>query len=147
MRDIRHVQHRAVLRGDVTSLAPKVAGYVTSVEVEYNQTFRTGDVLFRPELIEVSRRFPNLDAMVVHLGGTRILGVLLTMDGRQGAELVDLLRPPVTVPVHYDDYPVFRSPLSDFLDEVGRRQQPGAIRTARRGETVPLVNIQEGATT
>ena len=37
----------AYVRGDVTPLAPKVAGYVTSVEVEDNQTVRAGDVLFR----------------------------------------------------------------------------------------------------
>ncbi|RVK52840.1 biotin/lipoyl-binding protein, partial [Sinorhizobium meliloti] len=37
----------AYVRGDVTSLAPKVAGYVTAVEVEDNQAVRAGDVLFR----------------------------------------------------------------------------------------------------
>jgi membrane fusion protein (multidrug efflux system) len=37
----------AYVRGDVTSLAPKVAGYVTAVEVADNQTVRAGDVLFR----------------------------------------------------------------------------------------------------
>ena len=37
----------AYIRGDMTSLAPKVAGYVMSVEVEDNQTVRAGDVLFR----------------------------------------------------------------------------------------------------
>jgi membrane fusion protein (multidrug efflux system) len=37
----------AYVRGDVTSLAAKVAGYVTTVEVEDNQTVRAGDVLFR----------------------------------------------------------------------------------------------------
>ena len=37
----------AYLRGDVTSLAPKVAGYVTAVEVGDNQSVRAGDVLFR----------------------------------------------------------------------------------------------------
>jgi membrane fusion protein (multidrug efflux system) len=37
----------AYIRGDLTSLAPKVAGYVTAVEVEDNQTVRAGDVLFR----------------------------------------------------------------------------------------------------
>ena len=37
----------AYVRGDVTSLAPKVAGYVTTVEVEDNQAVRAGDVLFR----------------------------------------------------------------------------------------------------
>jgi membrane fusion protein (multidrug efflux system) len=37
----------AYIRGDVTSLAPKVAGYVTAVEIEDNQAVRAGDVLFR----------------------------------------------------------------------------------------------------
>lgn len=37
----------AYVRGNVTSLAPKIAGYVTAVEVEDNQTVRAGDVLFR----------------------------------------------------------------------------------------------------
>jgi membrane fusion protein (multidrug efflux system) len=37
----------AYVRGDVTSLAPKVAGYVTTLEVEDNQSVRAGDVLFR----------------------------------------------------------------------------------------------------
>src|SRR5688572_12196654 len=37
----------AYVRRDVTSLALKVAGYVTAVEVEDNQSVRTGDVLFR----------------------------------------------------------------------------------------------------
>ncbi|WCM49189.1 HlyD family secretion protein [Pseudomonas sp. WJP1] len=37
----------AYVRGDVTSLAVKVAGYVTALEVGDNQTVRAGDVLFR----------------------------------------------------------------------------------------------------
>jgi membrane fusion protein (multidrug efflux system) len=37
----------AYIRGDVTSLAPKVAGYVMAVEVKDNQAVRAGDVLFR----------------------------------------------------------------------------------------------------
>lgn len=37
----------AYVRGDVTSLAPKVGGYVTVVHVADNQAVRAGDVLFR----------------------------------------------------------------------------------------------------
>ena len=37
----------AYIRGDVTSVAPKVAGYVRAMEVEDNQAVRAGDVLFR----------------------------------------------------------------------------------------------------
>jgi L-ascorbate metabolism protein UlaG (beta-lactamase superfamily) len=106
------------------------------------QPFRvyiTGDTLFRPWLGDVVRRCGPVDAMVVHLGGTRALGVLVTMDGAQGAELVDLLDPPVTVPVHHDDYTVFRSPLSDFLVACRDRGLASAVRPVRRGETVSLL--------
>lgn len=37
----------AYVRGDITSLAPKVGGYVTAVEVEDNQAIQAGDVLLR----------------------------------------------------------------------------------------------------
>ncbi|HEV2068268.1 MAG TPA: hypothetical protein VGR26_00575 [Acidimicrobiales bacterium] len=87
-----------LLRGDDTAL----------------RIYITGDTLFRPELREVCERFPGLDAMVIHLGGTRALGILVTMDDRQGADMVQPIAPPVTIPVHSDDYTVFRSPLSQF---------------------------------
>jgi len=41
------------------------------------------------------------------------------------------------VPIHYDDYGVFRSPLSDFLDEVGQRGLTG-VHPLARGEHLPL---------
>jgi hypothetical protein len=51
---------------------------------------------------------------------------------------VRLLQPTVTVPVHFDDYTVFRSPLQDFLDLCGSRGVPSEIRTVTRGATVSL---------
>lgn len=127
--------------GVVGRLLPPVMGSVVELlrgDDTALRIFITGDTLFRPELREVCERFPGLDAMVIHLGGTRALGILVTMDDRQGADMVKLIAPPVTIPVHYDDYTVFRSPLSQFLDEVQRRQLPGEIRTVTRGETIPL---------
>ena len=97
----------------------------------------TGDTLMVDDLREVPRRHPDLDLGVFHLGGTKVLGLTVTMDARQGADLLDLVRPARTVPVHHDDYGVFRSPLSDFLAEVERRGLPG-VRPVARGETVPL---------
>jgi len=123
-------------------LMPPVIGAVLELDGPSTPPLRvyvTGDTLFRPEAARgVAERFGGLDAIVVHLGGTRLLGMLLTMDAGQGADLVDLLRPPVTVPVHYDDYPVFRSPLADFLTQARRRGLPTEVRTVRRGETVAL---------
>jgi L-ascorbate metabolism protein UlaG (beta-lactamase superfamily) len=127
--------------GVVGRLLPPVMGSV--VELAQDNTvisrfYVTGDTLFRRELREVGERFPRLDAMVIHLGGTRAMGILVTMDDRQGADMVDLIRPPVTIPIHYDDYTVFRSPLSSFLTEVRRRDLPGELRTVQRGQTIPL---------
>ncbi len=98
----------------------------------------SGDTLYRPFLGEVLERCGPLDVLVPHLGGTRALGLTVTMDARQGADLVELLKPPVTVPVHYDDYDRFKSPLGDFVREVARRNLPGELRTVQRGETISL---------
>ncbi|HEX6501029.1 MAG TPA: MBL fold metallo-hydrolase [Micromonosporaceae bacterium] len=123
-------------------LMPQVMGSVLEWyrpdEAPPLRVYITGDVLYRQELTAVVDRFGDLDAMVAHLGGTRILGLLLTMDARQGADLVELLRPRLTVPVHYDDYPVFRSPLRDFLAEAARRGLPGEIRPVPRGARLVL---------
>ena len=98
----------------------------------------SGDTLFRRYLAEVLERTGPLDVLVPHLGGTKALGLTVTMDARQGADLVELLKPPVTVPVHYDDYDRFTSPLGDFLAEVGRRELPGELRVVQRGDTISL---------
>lgn len=54
----------AYVRGDVTSLAPKVSGYVTAVEVRDNQTVRAGDVLFRIDDADYRARLAQADANV-----------------------------------------------------------------------------------
>ncbi len=102
----------------------------------------TGDTLVHDDLREIPRRHPSLDVGLWHLGGTRIpgffgAGVMVTMDGKEGADLLELVRPTTTVPVHHDDYDVFRSPLSEFLDEVSRRGLTG-VRPVARGEVLPL---------
>jgi L-ascorbate metabolism protein UlaG (beta-lactamase superfamily) len=120
---------------------PPVMGSVLELSEGDGPPFRvyiTGDTLFRPWLRQVSERTGPLDAMVIHLGGTRAFGLLVTMDGDQGADLVDLLEPPLTVPVHHDDYTVFRSPVQDFVAACRQRRSPTLLRTVGRGETVSL---------
>jgi L-ascorbate metabolism protein UlaG (beta-lactamase superfamily) len=105
------------------------------------RVYVTGDTLYRPWLREIADRLGPPDAMVVHLGGTRAFGILVTMDGEQGADLVELLDPPVTVPVHHADYTVFRSPLGDFLRACRERGLDGQVATVAPGETVSLGGI------
>jgi L-ascorbate metabolism protein UlaG (beta-lactamase superfamily) len=131
--------------GPLTFALPQVMGSVvelirggtTGSDVSW-RGYISGDTLFRPYLGEVLERCGPLDVVIPHLGGTRVLGLTVTMDGRQGADLVELLKPPVTVPVHYDDYDRFKSPLGDFVTEVARRNLPGELRPVQRGETISL---------
>ena len=74
----------------------------------------SGDTLVIDELKEIPQRFPGIDIGLFHLGGTRILGILVTMDGEEGAEAVKIINPEVAIPIHYNDYDVFKSPLEDF---------------------------------
>ena len=73
------------------------------------------------ELKDIPERYAgqSIDLMLVHLGGTTIPSphmplLMITMDAKQGLELVRLIGPDMTIPIHFDDYDVFLSPLEDF---------------------------------
>lgn len=74
----------------------------------------SGDTLVIDELKEIPKRFPEIDIGLIHLGGTRVLGILVTMDDRQGVEAIRIVQPKTVIPIHYNDYDVFKSPLEDF---------------------------------
>jgi membrane fusion protein (multidrug efflux system) len=61
----------AYIRGDVTSFAPKVVGYVTAVEVEDNQPIEAGDLLFRIDdrdyRARLAQAVANVEAAVARL--------------------------------------------------------------------------------
>ena len=117
--------------GSVLQFSPSAGG------ADPLSVYVTGDTLVHDDLREIPRRHPSLDLGLWHLGGTKVLGVTVTMDGRQGADLLELVGPRTTVPIHYDDYGVFRSPLSDFLAEVERRGLSG-VQVVERGSTLAL---------
>lgn len=75
----------------------------------------SGDTLLHDALAEIPKRFPDIDLALLHLGGTRLFGVLLTMDAQQGVQALQLIRPQRAIPIHNDDYPVFKSSLAEFL--------------------------------
>jgi L-ascorbate metabolism protein UlaG (beta-lactamase superfamily) len=105
----------------------------------------SGDTLLVDELREIPVRFEAIDVGVLHLGGTRLpfgrhlpFGLTVTMDGRQGADAVELLNLPKMIPVHFDDYGVFASPLSDFVDEMKRRGLADRMVELERGASVTV---------
>ena len=98
----------------------------------------TGDTIFYQGLREIPERHPEIDLALLHLGGTRVMGVTVTMDADQGLELLQTLKPPLAVPIHYDDYEAFKSPLEDFVAAVRDAGLEGVLRVVRRGESLPL---------
>ena len=67
----------------------------------------SGDTLLVPELSAIPERYPHVDLMLVHLGGTTIPSpsvplLMVTMDAAQGVELVRLIGPDLTIPIHYE---------------------------------------------
>ncbi|HJU18634.1 MAG TPA: MBL fold metallo-hydrolase [Stellaceae bacterium] len=95
----------------------------------------TGDTLVIDDLREIPHRYPDIDLALLHLGGTRVLGVLVTMDAKQGVEMVRLVNPQRAIPIHYNDYDVFKSPLSDFQREIEAAGLQERIHYLSHGET------------
>ncbi|KAL5386745.1 hypothetical protein PMIN06_010537 [Paraphaeosphaeria minitans] len=118
---------------DVLGAVPPVNGWM--IELGYAEgpeqfengyrIYISGDTLMIDELKEIPERYKgkNIDLMLIHLGGTTIPGpsmplLMVTMDAKQGVQLMQLINPDLTIPIHYDDYDVFMSPLSDFKKAV-----------------------------
>ena len=61
------------------------------------------------ELKEIPQRYrgQNNDLMLIHLGGTTIPSssvplLMVTMDAEQGLELIRLINPDLTIPIHFE---------------------------------------------
>jgi L-ascorbate metabolism protein UlaG (beta-lactamase superfamily) len=95
-----------------------------AIETGY-RIYISGDTLLVDELKEIPRwlKDEKIDLMLIHLGGTTIPSpsiplLMVTMDAEQGLELMKLMNPDLTIPIHFDDYSVFLSPLDDFKEKV-----------------------------
>ena len=128
-------------RGLLGPLLPPVMGSMLEHSVDGHVRLRvylTGDTLDGTHLDAVRERFPDIDVAVVHLGGTRVLAHMVTMDDVQGVGFLRRIQPSLAVPVHYDDYGVFRSPLQHFVDRARSSGLTTEVQVVNRGETVPL---------
>ncbi|HEX2173548.1 MAG TPA: MBL fold metallo-hydrolase [Dehalococcoidia bacterium] len=99
----------------------------------------SGDTLIHDDLKEISRRYPDTDLALLHLSGTRIFGVLLTMDAHQGVEALRLIGPSPAIPIHYENYAVFKSPLRHFRVAVREAGLADRVTYLGRGESFHLV--------
>ncbi|KAI9781591.1 MAG: hypothetical protein M1835_004271 [Candelina submexicana] len=120
---------------DILGAVPPTNGWMVelgyaqgSSDGEFERGYRiyiSGDTLMVDELKEIPERYKgqNIDLMLIHLGGTTIPSpsiplLMVTMNAKQGLQLLQLVNPDVTIPIHYDDYDVMLSPLDDFKKAV-----------------------------
>lgn len=75
----------------------------------HHSIYISGDTLLVPELAEIPKRYSgqNIDLMLVHLGGTTLPSpsvplLMVTMDAEQGIQLIKLIDPDITIPIHYE---------------------------------------------
>lgn len=95
----------------------------------------SGDTLIHERLREIPRRYPDIDLALLHLGGTRVLGIMVTMDAEQGVEAMRILDPNTALPIHYNDYEVFKSPLEDFKHAVAAAGLEDRVHYLAHGDT------------
>jgi L-ascorbate metabolism protein UlaG (beta-lactamase superfamily) len=126
------------------ALLPSVMGSVFDFSPgEHTPAYRmyvSGDTLIYDDLRAIPQRFPGIDLALLHLGGTRILGVFkVTMDGKDGVKLLQIMQPKHAIPIHFDDYDVFKSPLADFAREVEAAGMAGQVTYLAHGDTYQFV--------
>jgi len=123
----------------LASLLPPVIGSMLEFQTPSGKTsFRlyiTGDTLITKQLKEIPQRYSDIDLALLHLGGTKVFGVLLTMDAKQGVEAIQIIAPRTAIPIHYNDYTVFKSPLEDFMQAVTDAGLEQQVRYLSHGET------------
>jgi L-ascorbate metabolism protein UlaG (beta-lactamase superfamily) len=128
-------------RGVMGALLPPVMGMMLEL-VRRGQTVRrvyvSGDTLTGSHLDAIAERYPRIDHAVVHLGGTRVLMHTVTMDDRQGVDCLRRIKPRHVIPVHHDDYGVFRSPLADFVQRARHEGLGDLLTPIERGQSVEL---------
>ena len=106
----------------VSVLLPTVMGSVldfgANADTPDYRVYISGDTLVYDGIRSIGQRFPGIDLALLHLGGARILDMFkVTMDGKDGVQMMQIVKPRKTIPIHYNDYDVFASPLAEFARE------------------------------
>jgi L-ascorbate metabolism protein UlaG (beta-lactamase superfamily) len=131
---------------DVVQLLPPVMGSMLEFSRQGRHLFRlyiSGDTLVYDLLHDIPKRYPEIDLGLFHIGGTTLLGVLVTMSGEQGVQAVEIIHPRVAIPIHFNDYSVFLSGLDDFKAAATRASLSTSLHYLLQGDTYRF-NVERG---
>ncbi|ACK73780.1 conserved hypothetical protein (plasmid) [Gloeothece citriformis PCC 7424] len=95
----------------------------------------TGDTIIYEELKKIPQHYKNIDLALLHLGGTKVLGILLTMDARLGVEAIQIIEPRLSIPIHFNDYTIFKSSLEEFIEAVKQAGLEERVMYLKHGDT------------
>lgn len=127
----------------VAPLMPSVMGsmlaFRTAERAAPYRLYISGDTLVYGDLKKIPQRYAHVDLALLHLGGARVLGILVTMDGKQGLQAINIIQPRLAIPIHYNDYDVFESPLEDFARAVREAGLEDRVRYLSHGDTYTFV--------
>jgi L-ascorbate metabolism protein UlaG (beta-lactamase superfamily) len=106
--------------------------------LHYHRLFRiyiTGDTMVFDDIKDIPKHYPDVDVALFHLGGTTVLGIVVTMDAKDGLEMFRIINPKKVIPIHYNDYDVFKSSLEEFQAEVRNAGVEDKVHYMHHGET------------
>ncbi len=89
---------------------PQVMGSILDFSTKNNHRFRiyiTGDTMIFNDIKEIPKRYSEIDLILMHLGGTKVMGIMVTMDGKEGVKMLKIINARKAIPIHYNDYDVF----------------------------------------
>ena len=145
------------IANDILAAVPPTNGWMLELghtdtgNSESNNNFKSGyriyisgDTLMFDDIHKIPEMYNShtgkpIDLMLIHLGGTTIPSpklplLMVTMDAKMGLEFMKVVDADLTIPIHYDDYDVFLSPLSDFQKAVNDAGLSGKVVYLDRGE-------------
>jgi L-ascorbate metabolism protein UlaG (beta-lactamase superfamily) len=126
----------------VEELLMPVNGHLLDFGRAGEQLYRlyiTGDTVLVDDLHDIPRRFPDIDLGLIHTGGTTFLVTVVTMTGEQGVRAVEITKPRVAIPIHYNDFSVFLSGLDDFKRAAQKSTATAKFVYLAHGETYTFV--------
>jgi L-ascorbate metabolism protein UlaG (beta-lactamase superfamily) len=95
----------------------------------------TGDTMLHNRLHDIPLHYPDIDLALVHAGGTTLFVTVVTMTGEQAVRAVEITKPRRAIPIHYNDFSVFRSGLDDFKKAAEKSSADTDFHYLRQGET------------
>ncbi|MEO8813862.1 MAG: MBL fold metallo-hydrolase [Mycobacterium sp.] len=95
----------------------------------------TGDTMLHDRLRDIPRWYPDIDLGLIHAGGTTLFLTVVTMTGAQAVRAVEITKPRVAIPIHYNDFSVFMSGLDDFKQAADQSSAQTEFHYLSHGET------------